>query len=89
MQLSGITDGDAVFLHRQSSYAKEQAKGQPSTNYYMPSPSDRSDNITMVKFEYHERIVKHACLLLNGGAVFLHWQSSYTNEHAKSQAATQ
>ena len=41
MQLSGITDGDAVFLHRQSSFAKQHANGQPTSKYYMPSPSDR------------------------------------------------
>lgn len=41
MQLSGITDGDIVFLHRQSSYCKEHSPGRPMANYFLPSSSDR------------------------------------------------
>lgn len=41
MQLSGVSDGDIVFLHRQSSYAKQHSAGRPMQNYFLPSSSDR------------------------------------------------
>lgn len=41
MQLSGVTDGDIVFLHRQSSFAKQHANGRPMQHYFLPSSSDR------------------------------------------------
>lgn len=41
MTLSGVTDGDIVFLHRQSSYAKQHSQGRPMKNYFLPSSSDR------------------------------------------------
>lgn len=45
MTLNGITDGDITFMHRQSSYAKQQGDRRPASHYFLPSPSDKGVSI--------------------------------------------